>query len=44
MKRQPTERANVFANSVSDEGIIYKIHTEFMHSTPKETNNVIKEL
>ena len=30
MKRQPTERDKIFANCISDKGLISKIHTELI--------------
>ena len=41
-KRQPTKLDNVFANYMSDKGLIPKIYTYTYNSTSKQANNQIK--
>ena len=35
-KRQPTEWEKIFANDISDKGLVSKIYKELTHSTPKK--------
>ena len=42
-KRQPTEWEKIFANDISDKGLVSKIYKELTNSTPKKQKNPVKK-
>ena len=42
-KRQPTEWEKIFANDISDKGLVSKIYRELVKLNTQETNNLMKK-
>ena len=42
-KRQPVEWEKIFANDISDKGLISKTYKNLSNSTPQKTNNPVKK-
>ena len=43
MKRQPTDRKKIFANDVTDKGLVFKIYKQLVIHNSIRTNNPFKK-
>jgi len=43
MKRQPTDRKKIFANDVTDKGVVFKIYKQLVTHNSIKTNNPLKK-
>ena len=43
MKRQPTEWENIFANDISDKGLVFRIYKALLTTQQQKTNSPSKK-